>query len=45
MELKGQQPGFETKQVNIVINFLGGYSKGLKDNMRSIVAEERGKHV
>lgn len=45
MELKGQQPGFEIKQVNIVINFLGGYSKGLKDNMRSIVAEERGKHT
>ena len=28
MELKGQQPGFEIKQVNIVINSLGGYSKG-----------------
>lgn len=45
MELKGQQPGFEIKQVNIVINSLGGYSKGLRDNMRSIVAEERGKHT
>ena len=45
MELKGQQPGFEIKQVNIVINSLGGYSKGLWDNMRSIVAEEWGKRT
>lgn len=43
MDLKGQQPGFEIKQVNIVINSLGGYSKGLRENMRSIVREERGK--
>lgn len=44
-ELKGQQPGFEIKQVNIVINSVRGYSKGLRDNIRSIVAEERGKHT
>ena len=45
MKLKGQRPGFEIKQVNIVINSLGGYSKGLRENMRSIVAEERGKQT
>ena len=29
----------------IVIDVLGGYSKGLTDNMRSVVVEERGKQM
>ena len=35
MELKIQHPGFEIIYCNnIVIDVLGGYSKGLRDNMR-----------
>ena len=45
MELKRQHPGLEIKQVNIVIDVLGGYSKGLRDNMRSLVVEGRGRHM
>ena len=45
MKLKTQHPGFEIKQVNILTVILGGYSKGLRDNMRSLVREERGKHM
>ena len=45
MKLKTQHPGFEIKQVNILTDILGGYSKGLRDNMRSLIREERGKHM
>ena len=48
MELKRQHPGFEIIIIycnNIVIDVLGGYSKGLRDNMTSVVVEERGKQM
>ena len=47
MELKRQHPGFEIIYCNnIVIDVLGGYSKGLRENiMRSVVVKERGKQM
>ena len=44
MELKRQHPGFEIIYCNNIV-CLGGYSKGLRDNMRSVVVEERGKQM
>ena len=47
MELKRQHPGFEIIYCNnIVIDVLGGYLKGLRDNiMRSVVVKEKGKQM
>ena len=46
MELKRQYPGFEIIIYcnNVVMDIWGGYSKGLRDNMRSVVVE-RGKQM
>ena len=45
MELKRQHPGFEIIYCNNIVYVWGGYSKGLRDNMRSVVVEERGKQM
>lgn len=39
---KRQHPGFGIKQINFVIDILGGHSKGIRDNRRSLVGEESG---
>ena len=42
MELKRQHPGFEIIYCNnIVIDILGGYSKGLRDNNYEISSSRR----
>ena len=47
MALGGKSPaeGFGINQVNIVIDVLGGYSKGLRDNVKSLIGEEKCKDV
>ena len=36
-ELKQQYPGYEIKQVNIIIDVLGGYSKEVSTGIRGLL--------
>ena len=45
MELKRQFPGYQVKQVNIVMDVLGGYSKELESTIRSLIGVSRGREV
>ena len=44
-ELKQQYPGYEIKQVNIIIDVLGGYSKEVSTGIKGLLGRERSKEV
>ena len=44
-ELKQQCPGYEIKQVNIIIDVLGGYSKEVSTGIKGLLGREISKEV
>ena len=44
-ELKRQHPGFKIQQFNIVIDALGGYSRILKEEIKTLVGSDRCREV
>jgi len=41
LELKRQHPGFKIRQSNIIIDALGGYSRNLKEEVKTLVGSDR----
>ena len=40
-EIKKQYPGYKITQINIIIDVLGGFSKGLSSSVREILGAKR----
>ena len=45
LELKRQHPGYKIRQFNIVIDAFGGYSRSLKDEVKTLVGSDRYQEV
>ena len=45
LELERQYPGFKNQQFNTVIDALGGYSKSLKEEVKTLVGSDRYREV
>ena len=45
LELKRQYSGFKIRQFNIVIDALGGYSRILKEEVKTLVGSDRCREV
>ena len=45
LEVKRQHPGFKIGQFNIVIDALGGYSRSLKEKVKTLVGSDRYREV
>ena len=45
LELKRQHPGYKIRQFNIVIDALGGYSRNLKEEVKTLVSSDRYREV
>ena len=45
LELKRQHPGFKIRQFNIVIDALGGYSRILKEEIKTLMGSDRCREV
>ena len=45
LELKRQQPGYKIRQFNIVIDALGGYSRSLKEKVKTLVGLDRYREI
>ena len=45
LELKRQHPGFKIRQFNIVIDALGGYSRSLKEEVKTLMGSDRYRKV
>ena len=44
-ELKQQYPGFEIRQVNLIVDVLGGYSENIGRSVRELLGVKRGREV
>lgn len=44
-EFKRQYPGFEIRQVNLIVDVLGGYSKNVGRSARELLGAKRGREV
>ena len=44
-EIKKQYPGYKITQINIIMNVLGGCSKGLGSSLKEILGAKRGRDV
>ena len=44
-EIKKRYPGYKITQINIVMDVLGGFSKGLRCSMREILGAKRSRDV
>ena len=45
IELKGQYAGFKIPQFNTVVDALGGYSRNLKEEVKTLVCSDRCREV
>ena len=42
-EMKGRYPGYVVKQINIIIDVLGGYSPEVRNKMKELFGEKRAR--